>query len=202
LDESNSGCVTCVTKECSSNEYYYHNHSNYEGQESDREWKGGCERLPNIAQEPYECRPCRTWTREGDQYDLLLACGEQTSQIRWNPNNVEGHLLAESEEYNTDQNQYSAYKHKISYCAPGWYVDLEDDQCFLDTDHDYNDAWNKHCCKKCGDSNSPQLKKASDYTPCTGHTVRNTETYTDRCENGYYSEKSNGIGACKACTTC
>lgn len=202
LDESNSGCVACVTKECSSNEYYYHNHSNYEGQESDREWKGGCERSPNIAQEPYECRPCRTWTREGDQYYLLLTCGEQTSQIRWDPNSVEEHLLAESEEDNTDQNQYSAYKQKIPYCAPGWYVDLNDDNCPLDSDHDYNEPWNENCCKKCGDSNAAQLKKASDYTPCTGHTVRNTETYTDRCENGYYSEKINGIGACKACTMC
>ena len=203
FDESNSGCQSCIpSNPCSPNEYYYHNHSNYEGQEPNREWKGGCERSPNIAQEPYECRPCRTWTREGDQYYLLLTCGLQDPQKRWDPNNVEGNLLAESEEKNTDQNKYSAYKHKISYCAPGWYVDLEDDKCPLDTDHEHNTPWNKDCCKKCGDSNSPQLKKASDYTPCTGHTVRNTETYTDRCENGYYSEKSNDIEVCKACTTC
>ena len=203
FDESNSGCQSCIpSNKCSPDEYYYHNHSNYEGQESNREWKGGCERSPNIAQEPYECRPCRTWTREGDKYYLLLTCGLQGPQKRWDPNNVEDNLLSEMEQNNTDQNKYSAYKHRISYCAPGWYVDLEDDQCPLDTDHEHNTPWNKHCCKKCGNSNSVQLKKASDYTPCTGHTVRNTETYTDRCENGYYSEKSNGIEVCKACTTC
>lgn len=206
IDGGESTCIDCTldAQSCLIDQdkqfYLFHNLSTYR----DNTWTGGCDLSPNIAQTDYECMPCEKWTRQGDDYYLLLGCGTTSQDTRWKEGgNTNDQLkLSDSTSTNEDKNDYASFKQRIPYCAPGWYVDTSDNQCFLSTDTSSTKPWNTECCKKCGDISSAQKKRGPNFTPCSGATNKDTEQYVDRCENGHYTEMVNGTQTCKACTTC
>ena len=167
------------------------------------QWKGGCQRAINIAQTNYECRLCNKWGQIGDDYYLYLGCGDTESDKRWHPegNTNDQNKLEEITENNDAKNIYKALNKSIPYCAPGWYVDTNATGCPL-KNQDQTTAWNTECCRKCGSAFEAQMKRAANFKPCTGATTTDTEKYTNRCEDGYYTSQSNGQQECRRCTTC
>ena len=208
IDGDDGTCRDCKTdaSECSNVQgqhfYLFHNLSTY----INEQWTGGCNLFPNMAQKDYECRPCETWTRKGDDYFLLLGCGTTSQDTRWDEDKVtdEEKKLSQKTVDNSNPNHYAEYQTRIPYCAPGWYVDTSDDndKCPLSTDTTSTEPWNPECCKKCGDISSAQKKRGSNFKPCTGATNKDTEEYVDRCENGHYTDMVNGTQTCTRCTTC
>lgn len=202
IDGGTHTCQPCKTLCQSTNTYLAHPLSKYE----DNQWKGGCELSYNTAQEDYICAECRRWKHENNQFHLLLACGNTESDKRWDPtNNLFNGKPQESFQNNTNPNIYASYKQEIPYCPPGWYVNPSAQDCFLTTDEaaqHFTREWTPACCVPCGDESEFQQKKSSQYTPCTGSGTQNTQTYTDRCENGYYTKTVNGNEVCAQCTTC
>lgn len=208
IDGDDTTCIDCTTdaSQCSNVQgqhfYLFHNLSTY----INEQWTGGCNLFPNMAQKDYECRPCETWTRKGDDYFLLLGCGTTSQDTRWDEDKVtdEEKKLSQKTVDNSNPNHYAQYQTRIPYCAPGWYVDTSDDndKCPLSTDTTSTEPWNPECCKKCGDISSAQKKRGSNFKPCTGATNKDTEEYVDRCENGHYTDMVNGTQTCTRCTTC
>jgi len=202
IDGGTHTCQPCKTVCPNGNTYLAHPLSKYE----DNQWKGGCELSYNTAQEDYTCEDCRRWKHENNQFHLLLACGNTVSDTRWEPTgNLSNGKPQEFTQVNTYPNYHASYQQEIPYCPQGWYVNPSADGCSLTTDEAaqvFTTPWQSDCCVPCGDESEFQQKKSSQYTPCTGSGTQNTQTYTDRCENGYYTKTVNGNEVCAQCTTC
>ena len=82
------------------------------------------------------------------------------------------------------------------YCPTGYYVDPD---CFKE-----NEDWNRQCCILCKLHDALQ-KRSSDYRECPGDEDTDTQTYVERCENGFYEttvSDTETTSICKPCSTC
>lgn len=214
-----AGCLqteTCADcKECIEiNKWAFHALNE---QIDNRNWKGGCD-FPH-AQRDYTCLDCQTWFDHNQEYFIVVGCGNTQSFNRWQVStDSEGLLSLKSKncEYETTDedckmpdgtspihHRYTNITYNLPYCPPGWFVNLKANGCSLSSDSTHTTAWTAACCQQCGDETKYLKAKSSLYTPCTGQTNKDTEIYTDRCDDGYYKNMTEtGEEECTACTTC
>ena len=84
----------------------------------------------------------------------------------------------------------------LSYCPRGWYIKEP-------TGTGWKTTWNRDVCYKCGATEQPNHKKASNYIPCDGASTIDTEIWIPACEVNFYDEKlGDGSFACRPCETC
>jgi len=80
----------------------------------------------------------------------------------------------------------------LPYCPRGWYIKES-------TGTGWKTTWNRNVCYKCGTTEQPNHKKASNYIPCDGASTIDTEIWIPACEVNFYDDET---GSCRACETC
>lgn len=196
-ERNNAGdCVTCRTS-CEANQYLYH------------EKPTGCRDSSAISD--YECKECKKVEKQGSngffEYFIVESCGNHDYD-RWDSDvsngvqevtctNTQANTLCNFDEMLVEgisiSRTYLSGSH-LPYCPPGYKVD---DTCF-----DANpNTWNKDCCIECEPDNR-EKKKSANYQQCSGTSKIDTQIWTDRCENNYYTDTSGPEEVCKPCEVC
>jgi hypothetical protein len=192
-------CALCRTLDsCSANANPYLDH----------EHPQGCEQT--IALSDYECRECNVWAQIGQDYMLLVGCGNQNLR-RWTPTGRAFDGVLEIDECRFDsgaapasavcshagaalkrQRPFGNFSALMPYCPPGWF--------FGCPDRAFTAPWDPECCAKCDECPPEKSKNTATWRKCSGASAFDTQSSNcvDRCENNMYEVNN----TCLYCTTC
>jgi len=193
-------CALCrVLASCTAvaNPYLHHEHAE------------GCAQTHALSD--YECRECAVWAKVGQEYMLLVGCGDQNLR-RWTPTARAFDGVLEVGECRFEhapgaaasamcshagvalqrQRPSGNYSALMPYCPPGWF--------FKCADRPRTAPWDPECCAKCDVCPPEQSMNTAEYRPCSGATDYDSQSSqcVDRCENNMYEVNN----TCLYCTTC
>ena len=192
-------CALClVLASCTGthNPYLHHSHAE------------GCEQTTALSD--YECRECQVWAKIGQDYMLLVGCGDQNLR-RWTPtaSSFDGVLdVGECKFDHGDAPASSMCRHAgvalerkrpfgnfsalMPYCPPGWF--------FKCAERSTTAPFDPECCAKCDVCPPEKSKNTATWRACSGASDYDTQSSNcvDRCENNMYEVNN----TCLYCTTC
>lgn len=128
------------------------------------------------------------------KYKIGIECGEHDVEI-WDETTPRLENVEIQTRIITGKGKFEQGK-LARYCPSGYYVDPN---CFKE-----DEDWDPQCCILCKLHDALQ-KRSSAYRECPGDEDSDTQTYIERCENGFYEttvSDTETTSICKPCTTC
>jgi hypothetical protein len=178
--------------------------------------------------ENYVCQRCPTWVRDADKIYLVTACGITVKYTGWswddNSNLVPKEKDVSYSNWETDfaqlgdtyRNYRSFMRDLVPYCPVAYFYDEKVTGCNLEQQESQiftvpgtaarivsigYTMYNPNCCKPCTTCSHFKKKDTSNWKPCMGDSIVNTQDFcVDRCGAMYWANET--ASECRRCSSC